>query len=186
MSKTPLFRAIVASVAVLALSHAAHAQAEPQKPAQSAQQKPPAKARKVWTNEDVSSLQAPADAYIEKKQAQEEAAAKQAAASQQPGPAKSANTPHPPLLSNPKTAQEADQMIAWEQRDIDAQEEDLARLRKQLEEAPPSDKERVQKLVEQHIRILDETRKEQEGLKAQRKALEKKLAPDKTTNPPSQ
>ena len=116
MSRTPLFRAMVASVAVLGLSLTVYAQAEPQKPAQSAQKKPAAKARKVWTDEDVSSLQTPADAYLEKKQAQDEAAARQAAASQQPVAAKSANTAHLPLLSNPKTVEDADRMIAWEDR----------------------------------------------------------------------
>ncbi len=189
MSKTPLFRALVACVAILGLPLGAYAQAEPQKPAQPAQKKPATKTRKVWTNEEVGSLRTPADDYLEVKQAQDEAAAKQAAASQQPQqpvPAKSANAPHPPLLSNPKNLEDADKMIAWEQRDIDAQTEDLARLRKQLEEAPASDKERVQKLVEQHTRILDETRKEQEGLKTRRKALEKKPAPGSTANPPAQ
>ncbi len=190
MSKTPLFRALVACVAALGLSLGAYAQGEPQKPAQPAQKKKPAtKARKVWTDEDVGSLRTPADDYVEMKQAQDEAAAaKVAAASQQAAPAKPATKTkaQPPLLSNPKNLEDADKMIAWEQRDIDAQTEDLARLRKQLEEAPASDKELVQKLVEQHIRILDETRKEQEGLKTRRKALEKKPAPGSTANPPAQ
>ncbi|MFY9585483.1 MAG: hypothetical protein WAR21_13435 [Candidatus Acidiferrales bacterium] len=172
---------------LLGLSLAAHAQAEQQKPAQPAQKKPAAKARKVWTNEDVGSLATPADLYLEKQQAQEEAAAKQAAASQPPADAKSAKlASHPPLLSNPKSAADADKMIDWEQRDIDAQQEYLGRLQKQLEEAPADDKERLQKLVQERIQIIADTRKEQDGLKAQRKALEKKPAAGNTATPPPQ
>ncbi len=181
MISNPLFRAMVAFAAVLGLSLAAYAQAEPQKTAQPAQKKPPAKVRKVWTNEDVTSPHSAADVYLVKKDAQDEAASKQAAASQ---PAKPPS--HPALLSNPKTVEDADKMIAWEQRDIDAQQEFVERLRKQLEEAPPSDKERLQKLIEERAQILADTRKEQEGLKAQRKALEKKPALGKPTNPPPQ
>ncbi len=183
MGKTPLFRALVACVAVLGLSLGAYAQGEPQKPARPAQKKPATKTRKVWTNEEVGSLRTPADDYLEVKQAQEEAAAKQAATPAPRAAAKPANAAHPPLLSNPKAVEDADRMIAWEQRDIDAQTEDLARLRKQLEEAPASDKERLQKLIEQHTRILAETRKEQEGLKAQRAELQKKPAAAKSANP---
>lgn len=178
MTSNTLFRAMVAFAAVLGLSLAACAQAEPQKPAQPAQKKPPAKVRKVWTNEDVTSLHSAADVYIEKKDRQNEAAAKQAAASQ---PAKPPS--HPPLLSNPKTVEDADRMIAWEKRDLDAQQEYLDRLRKQLKEAPPEDKERVQRLVQERIQIIADIRKEMEGIVAQRKALEKKPAPGKTTNP---
>ncbi len=187
MRNSPFFRIIVASAAVLGLSLAAYAQAEPQKPAQPAQKKHAAKARKVWTNEDVGSLATPADLYLEKKQAQDEAAAKQAAASQQPADAKSAKlASHPALLSNPKTAADADRMIAWEQRDIDAQQEHLALLRKELEEAPADDKDRLQKLVQERIQIIADTRKEMEGLVAQRKGLEKKPASNSATNPPPQ
>ncbi len=186
MRKGPLFRAMVASAAVLGLSLAACAQAGPQEPAQPAQKKPPAKARKVWSNDDLTSLRSPADVYLRKKEAQDEAAAKQAAASQQPAAAKPVSPSRAPLLSNPKTVEDADRMIAWEKRDIDAQQEFVDRLRKQLEEAPPEDKERLQKLIQERIQVVADTRKEMEGLVAQKKGLEKKPAPGKTTNPPPQ
>jgi len=186
MKNRALFRAMAASAAVLGLSLAAHAQVEGQKPPQPAQKKPAAKARKVWSNDDLTSLHSPADVYLEKKEAQDEAAAKQAADSQQPSAAKPVSPSPAPLLSNPKTVEDADRMIAWEKRDIDAQQEYLDRLRKQLEEARAEDKERLQKLIQERTQVVADTRKEMEGLMAQKKGLEKKPAPGKTTNPPPQ
>jgi hypothetical protein len=166
---------MVASAMVLGFSGAAHAQSESQKPEQPAkEQKPAAKARKVWTEDDVSSLRTPADAYREKKEAQDEAAAKQAASGKQTPSNKLEPASHPPKLSNPKTVEEADGMIAWEKRDVDAQQEDLERLQKQLNEAPADQKEKLQALIVEHQRILADTRKEMLGLVEQKKGLEKK------------
>lgn len=186
MRSSPFFRAMVASVAVLGLSLAAHAQAKGQEPAQPAQKEPAAKARKVWTNDDVGSLRTPADAYLENKEAQDEAANRQAVAPRRSSAAKPANAAHPPLLSNPKTAEDADRMIAWEQRDIDAQQEFVDRLRQELAEAPADDKQRLQKLIDERIQIIADTRKEKDGLMAQKAGLQKKSAAGKTTNPSPQ
>jgi uncharacterized coiled-coil protein SlyX len=176
MTKSSLFRAMVASAMVLGFSGAAHAQTESQKPGQPAQEKKPAaKVRKVWTEDDVSSLRSPADDYREKKEAQDEAAAKQAASGQQTLSKKPELPSHPPKsLSNPKTVEEADGMIAWEKRDVDAQQEDVERLQKELNEAPADRKERLQALIVEHQRILADTRKEMLGLVEQKKGLEKK------------
>src|SRR5207245_6752921 len=72
-----------------------------------------------WSSDVCSSDLSPADVYLEKKEAQDKAAAKQAADSQQPAAAKPVSPSPAPLLSNPKTLEDADRMIAWEKRDIE-------------------------------------------------------------------
>src|SRR5439155_18140171 len=79
-----------------------------------------------------------------------------------------------PLLSDPKTVESADKMIAWEDRDIAAQEEFVARLKTQLETAAFENRDHLQKLIIERQQIIADTRKERDGLVAQRKGLEKK------------
>src|SRR5712692_9578555 len=68
---------------------------------------------------------------------------------------------------------DADKKIAWEERDIQGQEETIARLQEELGQASPDRKEHLQQLIEQHKQILQDVRKELAGLQAQRKQLEK-------------
>lgn len=171
----------------LALLVSLPATAQQQAPAkpQSAQQsaKPaPAKPKpaKVWSDDDVQSLRSPADYYRDQKQADEAAAdaataqaaaaAKQAAA--KPGPKDVA----PPALSNPKTVGAADQMIAWENRDIAAQQDFARNLEQQLAAAPPDQKARLQKALDDRMKIIADTQKERDGLVAQRDKLQQKPA----------
>jgi hypothetical protein len=49
-------------------------------------------------------------------------------------------------------------------------------LKKQIEEAPPEDKERLKKLLKERIQILADTRAEMETLVGQKKELQKKPA----------
>jgi hypothetical protein len=67
-------------------------------------------------------------------------------------------------------------MIAWEQRDIDSQQEFVDRLQTQLEQAPPDQKEHLQKSLAEHQQSLADTRQEQAALIAQKKLLQKKAA----------
>ena len=185
MRNSSLFRAMVASAMVLGLSVAARAQGDSQKPAQPAQkqkhkqnQTPAVKTHKVWTDDELPSLRTAADTYIEIQDAQTvEAASKQAAASAQQAAA-SKPAPHaaPLKLSNPKTVDDADNMIAWEQRDIDSQQEYVGRLQQELAAAPPDQKERLQNLIQERTQIIAGTRQEQAGLIAQKKALQKKTS----------
>ena len=142
--------------------------------------KPPAANRHIlWTNDDVRALRSPADVYAEQKQERaadaaaaatlDATAARQAAAKAVPGGA-------PPALSNPKTVEDADKMIAWENRDIDAQEQFIEQLRTQLDQAPFNQKEHLQELLQQHIERLAHTRKETESLVDTKKELAKKFA----------
>jgi hypothetical protein len=111
------------------------------------------------------------------------------AASKQAAAAKPARHVTAPALSNPKTVDDADKMIAWEKRDVDAQTEYVELLKKQIEEAPQEDKERLKKVLQERIQILADTRSEMETLVDQKKELQKKPAADSNTaaaQPPSQ
>jgi len=79
----------------------------------------------------------------------------------------------PPVLSNPKSLGDADKMIAWENRDIDAQQEGLDKLKAQIAGAPADQRERLTKLLEQRTQILADTRNELKNLQTKRKDLDK-------------
>lgn len=138
--------------------------------------KPAAKSSKVWTEDDISSVRTPADDYMDVVRAQTAAAA--AATANQPKAAatNAAKPDQPPLLSNPKTVDSADKMIAWEQRDIDSQQEYLQKLQSQLATAPDDQKAHIQAWIDQEIKTIADTKREQAGLVAQKKDLAKKAA----------
>ncbi len=183
---TLLFGAILAAAAVLGLSSAAHAQSGSQDGGTPAKQKKPAaKPHKVWTDDDLGS-RSPAAATRENQTAssgtpQEPAAASQNADSKQP------KGGGPPVFTNPKSVEDADRMIAWENRDIEAQQESLDKLRTQIAEAPADQKERLTKVLEQRTQILASTRIELKNLQTKRKDLEKPPAGNQTASaePPS-
>lgn len=183
-----VFSAILASAAALGLTAAAYAQSDPQKKTPPAKQAKPAskpRSHKVWTDDEVGSLRSPANAYMDAKYSQADGAAdSKEAAAVKPRPHAAA-----PALSNPKTVDDADKMIAWEKRDVDAQTEYVERLKKQIDEAPPEDKERLKKVLQERIQILADTRGEMETLVQQKKDLQKKPATDSNNaaaQPPSQ
>jgi hypothetical protein len=139
----------------------------------------PKKAHKVWTEDEVSTLRTPEDNYIEQKQAAEAAAA---AAAQQakltPKPEKHVGAAS--ALANPKSPADADRMIAWENRDVDAQQELIDKERTLVEQATPETREALEKDLAKHIKMLENTKKERGALVTQKKELEKKAAsPDK-------
>jgi len=140
---------------------------------------PSAKAKKTWTDDDVSALHSPADSYKDQRQTQVQSAgdaARNSAEAQDTPASKEPPRDKPPLLSDPKTVESADKMIAWEERDIAAQEEFVARLKTQLESAPLEDRDHLQKLIIERQKIIADTRSERDGLVAQKKALAKKSA----------
>lgn len=150
----------------------------------------PKKPHKVWTEDNVTSLRTPADNYLDEKNAAAEAAA-MAAAKQEKTPKPQGPSSAPPALSNPKSTADADKMIAWEERDIAAQQENVDRLRTQLQEAPPEDRGRLQKVLVEKMQIVEQVKKERDDLLKQKKSLEKKAAaganPDTSVDtPPAQ
>ena len=188
MRNRALLRAAAVSTMAIAFSAAAHAQSEPQKvtkPAksQAKQQKPAtaAKAHTVWTEDNISSVRTPADVLIEAKDRQATAQATQAAgdAAAQPASGKqlAANPSKPtkaPPLSQAKSVEDAEAKIAWEQRDIQGQEETIANLEERLASATPEERAHLQELIQQHRQYIAESRKEMQGLQEQKKNLQTK------------
>jgi hypothetical protein len=194
--KTTLFiGTALLTVGALATASSVHAQ-EPAKSSEekatpARQQKPAAKPHKVWTDDDLGSLRrsgglaisstaAPGNGGASGSGAAPEAITSAAESAKTPakqaGSSKAVPKDHPPLLSNPKTPADAEGMIAWEQRDIDSQQEYVDRLQTELEQAPPEKQEHLQRLIAERQQILADTRTEQQQLMAQKKTLERKSA----------
>ncbi len=177
-----LLSVIFAAATAVVLAAPAHAQSDAQKSATPAKyrkttkkQAPAPKTHKVWTEDDLATVRTPADSYAEKETAQAQAAA---AATQQPDAAKQTSAePAKPSkvapLAHANSVDDAEKKIAWEQRDIQGQQETIDRLQQELGQATPERKEHLQQLIEQHKQILAETRKEMAGLQDQKKQLEK-------------
>ena len=141
----------------------------------------PKKTHKVWTDDEVSTLRTPEDNYIEQKQAAEAAAAAAAAAAAQQAKSTPKSEKHvgaAPALSNPKSPEDADRMIAWENRDVDAQQELIDKVRTQVEQATPETREALEKDLAKHIKMLEDTKKERDALVTQKKELTKKASPE--------
>ncbi len=178
MNKREVLRIVIASSMLLGASLAAAGQ-------QPAQNTPPekqtskataAKPSRVWTNDSITSLRSPEDVYVEQQQEKAaeaaQAAAKQAAAKSKPQKPIGA----PAALSNPKTPESADKMIAWEDRDIQAEQQFLDTLKQRLDNAPLDQKAQLEKLVQQHEQELAATKKERDQLDIQKAALESQAA----------
>lgn len=176
--------ATFAAAALLTLpiaGHSENSQAGSQAAAtQQEKPKPPAKKRaKVWTNDDTMFDRPVASPTTEAKQPQPAPAAATKPVTGKP------TTPRvggPAALADPKTPNDADRMIAWEDRDIAAQEQGIADLRKQLDSASPDQKDSLQRLLQNRTQALAETRKEEEALKAKKEELQKNGA-DGTKTP---
>lgn len=169
------------AVALFCCASLTSAQEAANAPKPSTPQKQSAKPHKVWTDDDLGAIRSRGDITV--AAAQTSVTPTAADASQPPAPTAAEKAPAAPArptgkaaLSNPKTPQEADGMIAWEQRDIDSQQEFVDRLQTQLEQAPPDQREHLQKILAQHQQSLADTRQEQAALIAQKKLLQKKSA----------
>ena len=177
----PISKVSVAAMAALLGPALCLAQQQSSKPASQEKQAKSAPAKpapKVWTGDDLTSLRTPADEFAREQQAEAaaaaEAAKRQAAAQAAAKDAPSAPKDHPPLLSNPKTADSADNMIAWEDRDLTAQQEYLERLKTQLENAPPDKQAHLQQTIQDEMKTIETIQKEKQGLVQQKQQLEKK------------
>jgi len=198
MKTSVLMSAIVALAVALGASSVVMAQDSSQKSALPAKHRKPTKPRepapkahKVWTEDDLTTVRKPADIYADKEATRAEAAAgaqKQTDDATQTAAAKPTKALPVAPLAHANSVDDADKKIAWEQRDIEGQEEFIDRLQQELSEAPPDRREHLQKLIEEHNRILADTRKELAGLQAQKKELEKPAASNVTAavQPPSQ
>lgn len=166
----------IAAASLFALPIAAHSQdsstasqssvAKPKKSAPLAK-----KHAKVWTNDDQLFEHAPASSPSSADNSSQSAptAAKKSVQAKTPPP----RVGGPPALSDPKTPDQADSMIAWEDRDIAAQEQGIADLQKRLDSASPDQKDSLQRLIQNRTQVLAQTRKEEEALKAKKDQLQK-------------
>lgn len=179
-----IVRIAVASTMTIAFSLAAHGQSEPQaknKTSAAKKQKPaPKPAHKVWTEDNIGSVRKQSDVIIDAQDRQtvnaaaqeaQEASEKQPAGDSSKPPAKKAP------LSQAKSAEDADAKIAWEQRDIQGQEETIANLQQRLDSATPQERAHLQQLIEQHKQYLADTRKEMHGLEEQKKEFQNPKKP---------
>ena len=180
MTRNLLHRLLIAFAVALAFATGAPAQQSAQSAARSSSAKrKTAPQKKVWTDDNIGSVRTPADNYEEKQEAKAEvkdASSKQAVAGSQSSGTAQQPKDHPPLLSNPKTVESADQMIAWEDRDIASQTDFIGKLQQELDAAPTSDKPRLQKLIGEKKQILEQTKAERQGLIDQKKGLQQKAA----------
>jgi hypothetical protein len=185
MKKGLLFRAAVITVAAAAAAGVNFAQdatkAAGQKSSSAAQQRTTSKHRKVWTDEDLGSLRREGSITVAAAQTPTIPASPDAAPATAPKQTQ-AGKPSVPgkaaALSNPKTVDEADGMIAWEQRDIDSQQQYVDGVQTELDQAPPDQKGRLQKVLAERQQTLADTRREQQDLIAQKKLLQRKSSAD--------
>ncbi len=182
MKKGLLLRSTILTSATLFAASLTYAQDAPKQSGQSAssarQQKAASKPRKVWTDDDLGSIRRRGDITVAAAQNPQMPVSADAAAAPAAAPAAKTSAASQPAgkaaLSNPKTAEEADGMIAWEQRDINSQQEYVDRVQEQLDRAPADQKEHFQKILAERQQILADTRREQQQLIAQKKTLQKK------------
>lgn len=144
------------------------------------QQKAASKPHKVWTDDDLGSMhRSPgitvAQAHPESEMPKVQGAPDSAPATDAKKPeGKPALKTGADVLAHPKTIDDAEKMIAWEQRDIDSQQEYVDRVQEQLDQAPADQKEHLQKMLTERQQILADVRREQQQLMAEKKLLGKK------------
>jgi hypothetical protein len=165
---TFVYSTILASAAVLGLSSAAFAQSDPPKNAAQAKQQAP---KRVWTNYDLDSV--PSPAATKQEQTAQAGASEQPAAANQVADPQQPKAARPSAFTNPKSVEDADKSIAWENRDIQAQQEFLLKIKSEIDEAPADQKDRLTKLLESRTQILADTQSELKNLQAKRKDLAK-------------
>jgi len=187
MKNTSLVRAMLLAGAVLgsaalACGQDTSGQADQKNAAR--QQRAASKPHKVWTDDDLGTLhRSPgvtvAQAHPESEMPKAQGGPDSAPAADAKKPAsKSALKTGPDALAHPKTTDDAEKMIAWEQRDIDAQQEFVDRMQDQIEHAPADQKEHLQKVLTERQQTLADTRREQQQLIADKKLLQKKSSGD--------
>lgn len=183
-----MIQIIVTALALGVAACAAGAQQAPP-PAKAEPAKP--KAKKVWSNEDVTSLRHPADVYEEKKrkQAEEEAAkAKQQSAPGKAAPQSSGEKAASPADAYlPKTVEEAEKRIAEKREEIQFQTEYIERLRDAVANAD-SDLARaaLQKKLDGFIALLNEANAELKTLEGRLQELKAKAEAPKPPGVPPQ
>ena len=140
----------------------------------------PAKPHKVWTEDDVTTLRTPADQYAAQKAAQEETAARakaEADATNVNSTAKPTGKPvkapsHQPLV-DPKSVEEANGMLAWETRDLDAQADYVRQMQERASNSSGAERDHYLAEKARMEGVMAQTQQEVKALKTQKAELEK-------------
>jgi len=185
---------ILACTLGVALSSGAQSQ-QPQPPPKADEKKPPKKAKRVWTEDDVAGLRKPSDEYVDKKVA-EEAAAKAAASPAEQKPGEEATEQKPiidpvsgkPYLDPNSPEGLAEQLKKWESALVNT-EAALNEARARLTQTTDPDRWESAKLeVDLLSQNVVDTQRRIEELKARIAALPPKkegAAPAPKPNPPA-
>ncbi|HVS89940.1 MAG TPA: hypothetical protein VHF01_17185 [Candidatus Acidoferrum sp.] len=139
-------------------------------PAAAAQdpQPPPAKVKKVWTNDELESSRTPMDQYLADKEAREAASAAQAAADAIP------SQQLPLGIKMPVTVEETRQAVDDSLQDINDQKDAIDRLNKELESAPDEQKAGIQREIDRHTTGVQTSQQEMKALQDHLKQLNSK------------
>ena len=197
MKKAVFLGAVLASAGVLGTANSAWAQSDTQSGTQAKQNKP--KPHKVWTDDNIGgssggvTVAAASNPSVSSQPASaagqgpgQSPAQDQGAAKPDSGVTQSKAVAAPPALSNPKSTEEADKMIDWENRDVEAQQEDLDKLRAQIAAAPQDQRDRLEKLYDQRAQVLIDTKNELKNLQEKKKTLENPSAQASASAQPPQ
>ena len=165
---------LIATVGIGLTAFAQQAGQSANPPAAPQRQPPVKKAHKVWTDEDVKELRSPEEINAEAKNTQAEkftSADRQDAAARQLSPDKPTEEETSPALPAPKSAVEADTMIAAKEQDIASEKEFVDDLQKRLSTAAPASQEKLRRVMEDRMRELATALKELVVLQKQKKEL---------------
>jgi predicted component of viral defense system (DUF524 family) len=140
-------------------------------PAPTAPPKSAPKPQKIWTEDDVATLRAPADDYLAQKaaQAQGDASAKLHGEASPVGHSS-------PQTKLPNSLEEVERVIGDSLEDIRDQKNTLARLSKELHEIPEDQRAERIKEIERRTAVLEESQKELKALQDRRDDLASRAA----------
>ena len=183
MRKESYLLPVIALASTLSASLVVHAQETQQvsgssRPAE--KEKPAPKTRKVWTNENLVFHRPPT---IVSGSQQDGSGAGNAVANGTDA-SKPAQGAWQSKIKPPATVAEADKMISLWTVDVSDEEKTVARIQKELDEAPEDQKAYKQKALEQHLASLESTRQELKYLQDRREDLANKRSGGKQAGTP--
>lgn len=179
------------STALVLVSFAlAFGQQPPQAPA-AAKEKTQATAPKksvVWTDDNITSLRSPSDAYEMQQQDEKSEAAQ--VATQKPAATAHDDSQNGRPIPEAKTVQQADDLIAHDKQEIQGQQDYIRQTQQELATATDSYKARLGWRIQSHTNIINNLQNEMSAIEKQRDALAKQpsasASPKATEQPPSQ
>jgi len=144
----------------------------------------PLKRRKVWTNDDVVVLRTPTDDYLAEKDAKAEAD-KQAAVKEAAIRAAVKSEGQPPLdIKLPPTREQTEKMVNDTQAEIQEETQVLAKLQKELLEAPAEQQDHKQKEIDRLTVALETSHRNLKALQGHLQTFSEKPPEENPAAPP--